>query len=378
MATYSRRNKNGKPHGPWLICFKDENGNWKTVAGYTDKETTKTKARGLENEVERRRQGIVDPFEAPKKVSLADHLAAFERHLEAKGDCADHVARTKARIQAIFDGCGFGSIKSLCAHDATDKVNKYLATQSDLGDRTKNYYRTALIGFCRWAEDGRMPPTPLARLKKVTVKESTRERRAISAEQLDTLFAVTLTGEKTHRLTGEQRYWLYRLATESGLRAGELASLTPMNFHGEAVTIRASISKNGKLVEQPLRPEFLEELLPWVAKHDPDQRLWAGKWYRRAAEMLRVDMKVAGIPVKSRDGVCDFHSLWAVYVTELAEAGVDIKSLQTLARHSTPVLTMNVYAKARPPALAAAVAKLPSRAPSGPRPRRTRRKCAGN
>ena len=69
----------------------------------------------------------------------------------------------------------------------------------------------------------------------------------------------------------------------------------------------------------------------------------------------------------SNDGerVCG-QRLWlpfsaGFYITELAESDVDIKSLQTLARHSTPVLTMDVYAKARASALAAAVAKLPSR-----------------
>lgn len=375
MASYYRRTKNGKPYGKWRIKYKDEHGQWRTVAGYADKETTKTKARGIETDVERRRQGLVDPFEDSKKVSLADHLAAYERHLEAKGDCADHVARCKARIQAIFDGCGFGSIVSLCAHDARDKVNKYLAKRTDIGDQTKNHYRTALIGFCRWAEDGRMPPTPLTRLKKVTITERSRERRAISAEQLDELLAVTLAGPKTHRLTGEQRYWVYRLAIESGLRAGELASLTPASFMNSSVIVRASISKNHKIADQPLRPEFLEEFRPWLEQHDPDQRLWPSKWYRRAAEMLQVDLKSAGIPYKTKDGVCDFHSLRAVYVTELAEAGVDIKSLQTLARHSTPVLTMNVYAKARPAKLAEAVAKLPSRAgrraPSGPNAHQT-------
>jgi integrase len=363
MATYSRRTKNGKPYGKWLIRYKDvSTGKWRTVAGYADKETTKTKARGLEHAAERRKQGLVDPYEAPKKVPLAGHLAAYERHLESKGGCARHIAQTKASIQAIFDACGFRSIASLCAHDAPDKVNKYLLGRTDVGTRTRNYYRVALNGFCRWAEDGRMPPTPLSRLKKVTVTESTRERRALSAYDIDTLLTAAWDGKTTRRLTGEQRYWLYRLATESGLRAGELASLTPTNFHGEFVTIRASISKNGKLTEQPLRPEFVKELRPWLGKHDPDQRLWPGRWYRRAAKMLRVDLDAAGIPYKIEgQGVCDFHSLRAVYITELAEAGVDIKSLQTLARHSTPVLTMNVYAKARPSPLAAAVAKLPDR-----------------
>jgi integrase len=364
MANFYRRKKNGKPYGNWRIKYKDENGKWRTATGYSDKETTKTKARGLETDVERRRQGLVDPFEAPKKVSLADHLAAFERHLEAKGDCADHVARYKARIQSIFDGCGFGSIVALCAHDAVDKVNKYLATRTDLGKQTKNHYRTALISFCRWAEDGRMPATPLSRLRKVTITEKSRERRAISVEEIDKLLNAAWVGPKTHALTGEQRYWVYRLAIESGLRAGELASLTLASFSSDSVIVRASISKNHKIANQPLRPEFLEQLRPWLEQHDQDRRLWPSMWYRRAAEMLQVDLKAAGISYKTRDGVCDFHSLRAVYITELAEAGVDMKSMQTLARHSTPVLTMNVYAKARSETLAAAVAKLPSRAAS--------------
>ncbi len=191
----------------------------RTVAGYADKERTRTKALDLETRALHKQMGLVDEFEAPRKVSLAEHLAAFERHLDAKGDCSDHVARTKARIKAIFDGCRFGSIASLGAHDASDRVNKFLTARTDIGDRTKNYYRAALIGFCRWAEHGRMPPTPLAHLKKVTVTESTRDRRAISVGEVDTLLAATRSGKKTHRLTGEQRYWVYRLAIESGLRA---------------------------------------------------------------------------------------------------------------------------------------------------------------
>lgn len=220
-----------------------------------------------------------------------------------------------------------------------------------------------------------MPPTPLSRLEKVSIKETTRTRRAISAKDLDKVFAAARKGTKVLRMTGEQRYWVYRLATESGLRAAELGSLTPADFNADTVTVRASISKNGKLVNQPLRRDFMAELKRWIAKQDQERRLWPGMWYRRAAEMLRVDLNAAGIEYETEDGICDFHSLRAVYVTELAEAGVDIKSLQTLARHSTPVLTMNVYAKARPAALAAAVEKLPSRASAG-KPRRKRRICA--
>jgi hypothetical protein len=39
----------------------------------------------------------------------------------------------------------------------------------------------------------------------------------------------------------------------------------------------------------------------------------------------------------------DFHSLRMTYITLLSAGNVDVKTLQELARHSTPVLTMNTY-----------------------------------
>jgi site-specific recombinase XerD len=37
------------------------------------------------------------------------------------------------------------------------------------------------------------------------------------------------------------------------------------------------------------------------------------------------------------------HSIRHGYITALAKSGVSIKTLQTLARHSDPKLTLNVY-----------------------------------
>ena len=49
---------------------------------------------------------------------------------------------------------------------------------------------------------------------------------------------------------------------------------------------------------------------------------------------------------KDRQGHrADFHALRVAYVTMLSNSGVDAKSLQQLARHSTPMLTLNRYAR---------------------------------
>jgi len=78
--------------------------------------------------------------------------------------------------------------------------------------------------------------------------------------------------------------------------------------------------------------------------------------------MMRVDLKAAGIPYETPEGVFDFHALRAMYVTELVRTNADVKTVQKLARHSTIAMTMDVYAKADSGEAAKAVNKLPKRA----------------
>jgi len=56
----------------------------------------------------------------------------------------------------------------------------------------------------------------------------------------------------------------------------------------------------------------------------------------------------AGIPKMAAGGKVDFHSLRVSFVTNVIEAGASVKEAQVLARHSTPTLTLNVYARTRP------------------------------
>src|SRR3954453_17412342 len=60
--------------------------------------------------------------------------------------------------------------------------------------------------------------------------------------------------------------------------------------------------------------------------------------------MLHADLRRCGIePVDDQGRVVDTHSLRHGYISALARAGVPLKVVQTLARHSDPKLTMNVY-----------------------------------
>jgi hypothetical protein len=87
--------------------------------------------------------------------------------------------------------------------------------------------------------------------------------------------------------------------------------------------------------------------------------------------MLRIDLEAAGIPysVEGPDGplFADFHALRHTYLTLGGKAGIDLRTLQELAGHSTPTLTAR-YSHRRLHDLAGAVEKLPSILPTAPSP----------
>ena len=55
----------------------------------------------------------------------------------------------------------------------------------------------------------------------------------------------------------------------------------------------------------------------------------------------------------------DFHSLRGYYISYLVSSGASVKTCQTLARHSTPSLTIGIYAKASLHDISGAVERLP-------------------
>jgi hypothetical protein len=56
--------------------------------------------------------------------------------------------------------------------------------------------------------------------------------------------------------------------------------------------------------------------------------------------------------------VADFHSLRVLFISRVVAGGASVKEAQTLARHSTPLLTMNTYSRATLLDVAGAVAGL--------------------
>ncbi len=146
---------------------------------------------------------------------------------------------------------------------------------------------------------------------------------------------------------------LYVVATYTGLRAQELASLVGASFDfspsGGVVTVKAAYSKRRREDRRPLPITLAKVLQSWMTEKSigPGDHLWPGRWYERGAEMIRADLEAAGIAYKDADGhVYDFHALRHQYITDLYRSGAHPKTVQELARHSSVTLSLDRYTHA--------------------------------
>jgi hypothetical protein len=134
----------------------------------------------------------------------------------------------------------------------------------------------------------------------------------------------------------------------SGFRASELASLDQGSFDLDGIpptaTVQACYTKNRQRAIQPLPEEVANLLREYLARKPAKGQIWPGKWVANTAEMLRHDLRAAGIPYRDEDGrVADFHALRHSFITLLSRSGASPKVAQELARHGDIKLTLQVY-----------------------------------
>jgi integrase len=235
--------------------------------------------------------------------------------------------------------------------------------------QTSNHYLRAIKQFSRWlVRDRRAGEDPLAFISMLNVATDRRhDRRPLTETEFTALITATTSGKTMSRLTGQDRAMLYTVAAYTGLRASELSSLTPESFRLDetppTVTVLAGYSKHRRQDVLPLHPSVVECLRPWLARKTASTPVWPGAWARAkmAGKTLQRDLKVAGIPYIDDHGLfADFHALRHTFITNMIKSGINPKTAQSLARHSTIDLTMNVYTKLTIADQAAAITSLPN------------------
>jgi integrase len=359
-----------KPAAKWAADVRLANGNRKRVRFSPNRDAAAVMLSNLLKKIENEKAGIRDPFEAHRKRPLTNHLDDWKASLEASGRSDEYVTLKLTRVRAAFDGCAFVIPPDLSADRLETFLHK-LRVEDGRSVQTANDWLQAVRQFVRWMiSNGRMERDPFARLKAGNAKLDTRRRRGeFSPEEIGKLLAAAATSAVPFRgLTGPARRVLYRVALGTGFRAAELAALVPDYFDLDATTpaavLPAEFTKNRKGAVQPIPADLADELRGYLRGRPRKERIWPGTWCDRSADMLKLDLDAAGVPVKvdgsEGEEVRDFHALRNCYISNVLRTGADMKQAMTLARHSDPRLTAGRYARTRLFDLGALVNKLPT------------------
>jgi integrase len=411
MATVYKRGGKGNRGGWWYFAWFDHTGRRRTqCARTTDKATAERMAAKRESDAALRRAGVIDAtqerFATEALRPVAQHVADFKAHLQARQNTAKHVALTIRHVEAIISARGGAAavktIRDLTGADvmqALDAIRlagnrrvKDDQRRVPLGPRTCNAVLRSIKSFTRWLWlEKRAPDDPLNGLRAFNEETDRRHsRRELTVDEIAWLLPVvesrTIEG---HKLAGPDRAMLYRLALGTGLRAAELRSLTAESFDLDAepatVTVAAAYSKRRREDSQPLRADLAELVRGWLAGRPRavrSVRLFAAM-PRNTARMLRADLKAARAAWIEQAGkdegererrersdflayrnaageVADFHSTRHTFISGIVAGGASVKVAQELARHSTSRLTVDRYAHARLHDLQGALDALPS------------------
>jgi len=332
-------------------------------------------ARHLRQQQEDRvRNGLDDPRELRAAESarqpLEQPMAEYRSRLESKGDSRPHILEVMRMLNRWRLECNVD-----CLRDAdAARLDRWLADM-DVSARTRNGYRSAVLGFVRWAVDyGRLPFDPMpGRLIHRADEDADRRRlsRAMTRAEFDALMdAVPL-----------RRQAFYAVAALTGLRWREIARLRWSALDGDLLNVAAGQTKNRKRAELPVIDELMAVLGAYRAEHGGDRmfdaepriRTWRHDLVRAGIVGVKDDTLPANqrynVPnltsyVDDRGRQLDRKSLRMTFATWLKDAGVDLRDAQRLMRHSDVNLTAKIYTDVRLPNLRAAAEKI-----SGTRPR---------
>jgi integrase len=386
-ATYTAKYRNGDNH---VV---------EVPTGCRTEDAARQVLADLQRHAERVRSGLLTASESRTAEHLAtpigEHVDDYLTHLDANGVSAKHHSETRRRLNRILDDCHFATLAAI----DRGTVERWLAEQSRRGmsARTRNTHLLSLNAFCNWSvETGRLISNPVAMVARADEKvDRRRQRRAMSADELARLLDVArrrplldamtvrrgerkgqavanLTPETRERLDalGRERALMYKTLVLTGLRKGELASLTAGQLYLDGPTPHVELdaadekSREGNVVA--IRADLADDLRAWLAaklaaRQDAARlRLPMSIPSRLPVDtplftvpdglvrILNRDLRLAGIPKRDDRGrTLDVHALRHTFGTLLSRGGVAPRTAQAAMRHSDIDLTMNVYTDPR-------------------------------
>ena len=337
----------------WTAQFTNEHGK-------TQRISTKTTVRSIaekilakyQTEVDRIRTGVATRDELSRAqfrlVTLDKALEQFRTKMIADGSAITHGDATQKKILQICNETGIESLPDI----RREPIERWIASEVQKKDRapcTINHYIKAMKSFVQYLVDTELlPSNPLKPIRKLNESVDRRkQRRALTADEVECLLRVATLDKTDQQWKTGERLLVYRLLLGTGLRSTELSLLTPnqINFDRCLLRIEAAKTKNKKGDVLPMRPDLVQSIKAWVTEHAIQSHERIFHFHDRLIrEAFYKDLETAGIERKNSDGrSIDVHALRKTFGTMQAMAGVPLTTVQRLMRHSTPILTAQLY-----------------------------------
>lgn len=329
---YKREGRKG-----YYVDYVDADGGRVRKFASMDRRTAEQILRESERKRDRIKGGL-DPAVSNDRA-VVEVWEAFRAHLEATGRRPRTIGYYEGLIPGLLRIVGAEKVKDLTPERAAAYVENRSA--AGLSPRRINSGLTAVQTMLRWAvRRGMIGQNPLAYCDKVEGRK-VKARRPLEDHEIRKLL------DKSPLRYA--RIWRAFLGT--GLRKGELIALRwrDVDIDKGLLCIRAETCKTRREDYLPLAPEVetvLREIMP--GEPDPEAFVFTnsiGKpWNPRVLlRRFKTCVKHAGIDPTG----LDLHSCRQTFGTTLVAAGVDVKTVQTLMRHKTITMTMDLYVRPR-------------------------------
>ncbi len=290
--------------------------------------------------------GLIDRQYVAAGQSISVHVDEWVKSLTAKERTAKQINQQKSRVNRVIDGCCWIWLSDMNLRQAEAFLQSIRGTDG-ISAQTHNFYVQALNQFTKWLIlHRRIGENPFDRLNRLNVQTDRRhDRRALTQGEQDKLLTTTVVGPVRECMAGIDRYWLYRLALSTGLRCNELRTLTVGSFDLDARTIKvlAAYSKHRRQDVLPLSVGTCDDLKVYLAGKLSSVPVFTMPSADHVTRMFKADLEAAGVAYVEDGLYADFHSTRHSFITNVVKSGASVKEAQTLARHSTPVLTLQRY-----------------------------------
>lgn len=328
-----------KKTDPYLIAFGPKHDRT-VMSGSADYGVCVELASKLAAINDRVQHGLTDAhatrYFVQARRDLVHHLDEYERAIVNQGGSQKHATQMRTYAEDVLDTARAIYISDLIPSRLQASLAKIKGSET-----TRKRHYDALHAFVAWgASDHRWSNATITLLPEMRYQKDPKvRRRVISLELLGHLIDTTEnSGRYAERVTGKERALIYLTVAATALRAGEMTALNVGDVGEDGFYV---MGKNQVRELIPVPAGLLKQIIGIFDQRAPEAKLF--NMPANPARMLRHDLKAAGIPFKTADGVFDFHALRHQSGTILASAGVNPKAIQSHMRHSDIRLTLGTY-----------------------------------